>query len=59
MTYQNQNEQKPDPTLERSAKYLSNYFKFNFKEDLAEVLGPLCSVLKEIGKAILGGKDGK
>jgi len=57
MTY-NQNEQKPDPTLERSAKYISNYLKFNLKEDLAEVLTPLCQEIKTISNAIIGGKNG-
>lgn len=58
MSFQNQNEQKPDPTLERSAKYISNYLKFQLKEDIAEVLKPLCESINTIANAIYRGKDG-
>lgn len=53
-----QNEQKPDPTLERSLKYISNYLKFGLKEDLVESLKPLYEALTTIANAIYGRRDG-
>ena len=53
-----QNEQKPDPTLERSLKYISNYLKFGLKEDLVEILKPLYEALNTIANAIYRRGDG-
>ena len=52
-------EHKPDPTLERSAKYISNYLKFHMKDDLAEVLNPLCQIIQKAINVILGERNGK
>ena len=54
----NDQEQKPDPTLERSLKYISNYLKFGLKEDLVETLKPLYEALTTIANAIYGRRDG-
>lgn len=39
-------EPKEPPKIEQSLKYLSNYFKFNLKEDLTAVFEPLISSIK-------------
>ena len=39
-------EPKELPKIEQSLKYLSNYFKFNLKEDLTAVFEPLISSIK-------------
>ena len=55
----NQNDQKPDPTLEKSVKYISNYLKFQFKEDLLEILKPIYEAITTIANAIYRGNNGQ
>lgn len=55
----NNQEDKTEQTLEKSARYIASYLKFELKKDLAEVLQPLCQTIYNLGNAILGGKDGE
>lgn len=52
-------EQKPEPTLEKSTKYIAGYLKYHLKEDLAEVLQPLCQIMQNAINVFLGGRNGK
>ena len=48
MSYQQKNEQ----TIEQSAKYVAAYFKFQFKQDLSEIIDPLTEALIATGKKV-------
>ncbi len=52
-------EQKKEQTLEKSAKYISSYLKFELKKDLDEALKPLCQILHKAISVFLGGNNGR
>ena len=52
-------EQKKEQTLEKSAKYISSYLKFELKKDLEEALKPLCQILHKAISVFLGGNNGR
>ena len=51
-----QQDQKELPKVEQSLKYLSNYFKFNLKEDLTTVFEPLISAVKFLAEEFKNGR---
>lgn len=55
----NNQDEKPEQTLEKSARYISSYLKFQLKKDLEDTLQPLCKVIQSAINAILGGKNGR
>ena len=54
MSYENNSysERKPDPTVERSLKYISQYQAFKFKEELKEVVAPIVEGIQKIATHI-------
>ena len=54
MSYENNSysERKPDPTVERSLKYISQHFSFKMKEEMKEVLAPMIEGIQKIATHI-------
>jgi len=52
-------EQKKEQTLEKSARYISSYLKFELKKDLDAALKPLCQILQKAISVFLGGSNGR
>lgn len=56
MSYDNNNNfgggNKPDPTAEKSLKYISQHLSFKLKDELKEVISPLIEGLTRVAAAI-------
>jgi hypothetical protein len=52
-------EQKKEQTLEKSARYISSYLKFELKKDLDAAIKPLCQILHKAISVFLGGNNGR
>ncbi len=51
MSYDN-SQQKPDPSLEKSVKYISSYMTFKMKDELKELMDPQTKALISIAESI-------